>query len=587
MNSSFRWKLMGSYLLLVLVLGAGLYAYLSYWLEQSMVSGSREHLKDEARAASLMASKEIRDLPRDAPALTAALSRALRARVTVVAPDGVVVGDSEVGPAELSKLENHGHRPEIVEARKSGMGSTIRYSATLKMDMMYVAAPFGGGMIRLALPLSELEQAKGRLRNGLAAALAVGTVGSMLLSYVLSNVNSRHLRMLAARASRIGRGEFGSRIPVTSSDELGKLAQVINDMTARIEQQLERLSSEKNRLDAILKGIGEGIIVTDQQSVVTMVNPAFCTMMRTTERQVLGKQLLETSRNPDLHDTCREVLAEQCERHQEISLAEGEETLVHWVPLLEGESLRGAVAVFHDITALKRVEKIRRDFVANVSHELRTPVTVIKGYAETLLAGGLADDPQRRERFLGIIQNHADRLSILVRDLLTISELESGEVAIQQERITLEGVIRHALLMIEQRAEEKKIALQFTGCTEGLCVLGDRRRIDQVLINLLDNAVKYSRSGGTVTVTTAGEGEMVRISVQDSGIGIPKKDIPRLFERFYRVDEARSRDKGGTGLGLSIVKHIVQAHGGSVAVDSTEGVGSTFSFTLPTDVCQG
>jgi two-component system phosphate regulon sensor histidine kinase PhoR len=486
-----------------------------------------------------------------------------------------------VAPAELAKLENHAGRPEVRQALSSGMGSSIRYSATLHTNMLYVAAPFGeGGMIRLALPLSEIEQGKQRLGKSLAAALAVAVVASLLFSYILSNFTSRNLRNLAAVASRIGRGELGTRIPVVTSDELGELARVMNEMAGRIEGQIEQLSSEKNRLDAILKGMGEGVMVTDQNAVVTLANPAFCTMFDGNQ-QVLGRQLLEISRHPDLYAACREVLAERQERHQEIELPGGRAMLVHWVPLVEADALRGAVAVFHDISDLKKAERVRRDFVANVSHELRTPVTVIKGYAETLLITPLDDEPERRDRFLGIIQSHADRLSSLIGDLLTLSELESGELGMQPEQIRLEAAVKHALLLVEQRGEEKGIALDCQGVAATACVRADRSRLDQVLINLLDNAVKYSAQGGKVSVSAAEEGDMVRVSVRDSGIGIPDKDLPRLFERFYRVDEARSRDRGGTGLGLSIVKHIVQAHGGSVRVESTPGEGSVFSFTLP------
>lgn len=581
MTATFRWKLMASYLLLVLLLGAGLYLYLSMSLERSMVAGTREHLLDEVRVASLMASKEIRDLHADSPALTAAVAKAIRARVTVIAGDGVVMADSELSPDEVAKLENHGHRPEVLQAKSSGMGSSMRYSATLRMNMMYVAAPFaGGGFIRLALPLAELEQAKQQLQKSLGAALAVAVLASLALSYVLSNVNSRNLRLLAARASRIGRGEFSSRIPVRSTDELGKLAQVINEMTSRIEQQLERISSEKNRLDAILTGMGEGVMVTDQSGEVTLVNPAFCSMFGTSP-EVQGRQILEITRHPDLYQACREVLAERRERRQELSFGSGQAALVHWAPLLEGEALRGVVAVFHDVTALKKVERIRRDFVANVSHELRTPVTVIKGYAETLRSSAVADDPQRREKFLEIIHNHAERISTLVRDLLILSELESGEVQMHPQEIQVEPAVKHALLLVEQRAEEKDVAMEFVGPDRTSSVMVDRSRLDQILINLLDNAVKYSGHGGKVTVEAVVEGGLVKISVRDTGMGIPEKDLPRVFERFYRVDEARSRDRGGTGLGLSIVKHLVQLHGGSVSVESTPGVGSVFSFTLP------
>ena len=460
MKGSFRWKLMCSYLLLVLLLGGGLYAYLSLSLENTITAAARLHLQDEARVASLMATKEIRNLQQDAPALTASLARATRARVTVIGSDGMVAADSEVAPAELAKLENHGSRPEVRQALSRGMGSELRYSATLHTNMLYVAASFGkGDLIRLALPLSEIEQSKRQLRQTLAAALAVAVFGSLLLSYVLSNVTSRNLRNLAAVAARIGRGEFGTRIPATGSDELGELARVMNDMTLRIEGQMERISSEKNRLDTILSGMGEGVMVTDQHGVVTLVNPAFCALFGS-ESQVLGSQLLEISRHPDLYAACREVLSGRKERHQEIVLAGGRTLLVHWVPLLEAEALRGVVAVFHDISALKKVERIRRDFVANISHELRTPVTVIKGYAETLLSSALDDDPQRRERFLGIIRSHADRLSSLIGDLLTLSELESGELSMEPEEIQLEGALRHALLLVEQRGEEKGIVVE-------------------------------------------------------------------------------------------------------------------------------
>ena len=580
MKGTVRTKLMGSYLLLVLLLGAGLYGYLSISLEDDLVSGIRAHLKDEARVAALMAAKGIRDPHRDAPALTRSLAQALRARVTLISREGEVTGDSEVSGPELLRLENHAERPEVKQALRGGTGSAIRYSATLHTDMMYLAVPFGeGGVVRLALPLSEVEKTRLGLQKSLAAAFAVVVLLSLFLSYFLSYLTSRTLRDMAATASRIGRGELGTRVPVRSTDELGELATVMNDMAHRIEGQMERISSERGRLDAILQGMGEGVMVTDAEAVVTLVNPAFCTLFGI-DAGVEGKKLLEISRHPDLYAACREVLAGRCEQHQEISLPGGKSTRVHWAPLLQQGALRGVVAVFHDISALKQVEKIRRDFVANVSHELRTPITVIKGYAETLLSGALADDPERSERFLGIINNHAQRLSNLISDLLSLSELEAGGLVMQPESVRLEGAVQQALQLLELKSEEKGLSVAIQGIRGLPEVMVDRGRLEQVLMNLLDNAIKYSKDGGTLTVSAEVEGDLVRVRVRDTGIGIPQNDLPRLFERFYRVDEARSRERGGTGLGLSIVKHIVQAHGGSVAVQSSQGEGAEFSFTL-------
>ncbi|HTG80839.1 MAG TPA: ATP-binding protein, partial [Geobacteraceae bacterium] len=283
-----------------------------------------------------------------------------------------------------------------------------------------------------------------------------------------------------------------------------------------------------------------------------------------------------------LHPAFKSVVEMKSERLEEITLPFEREkaVLTHWVPLQDGKSVKGVVAVFHDISDLKRLERVRKDFVANVSHELRTPVTVIKGYAEALLSGLPETDPEQSHRFIETICRHAERLADLITDLLTLSELESGGMALELASLSLEATVRRVASLLERRAQEKGIAIDITPVLEAPPVLADRRRLEQVLINLLDNAIKYTPANGSVTVSAADAGDMVRIAVTDSGIGIPPKDLPRLFERFYRVDEARSREQGGTGLGLSIVKHIVQLHGGTVAVESTPGKGSTFSFTM-------
>lgn len=586
MKLTIRWKLLISHLLVALLMGGVLYAYLSHTLGNYLVGEIRAGLLSEARLARLTIAKEIGAMRRDAPTVAAAVARETRSRVTIIDLRGEVLGDSEVPPPELKELENHLYRPEVQDALHKGEGSSIRYSATLRMPMLYVAFPFTaaageGGILRLALPLSALQKTEASLHAILGASLALAILISLILSYILSNVTSRSLRTMAATASRIGKGEFGKRIPVTSGDEVGELARVMNEMAVRIEGQLASISAEKNRLDTILRGMGEGVMVTDARGVVTLVNPAFRSQFAIRD-EVEGRPLIEITRHPALHDAFKLVMETKNERLEEITLpAEREKTLLtHWVPLLERGEVQGVVAVFHDITDLKRLERVRKDFVANVSHELRTPVAVIKGYAETLLAGPGEASPEQTARFLDIIHRHTERLAELIADLLTLSELEAGGMALELAPLSIEGTVRHVANLLEQKARDKGITIAYEGIDDLPLVLADRRRVEQVLINLLDNAIKYTPGKGAITVSAADAGEMLRIAVTDTGIGIPPKDLPRLFERFYRADAARSREQGGTGLGLSIVKHIVQLHGGTVAVESTPGKGSSFSFTL-------
>ena len=586
MRVSIRWKLMGSYLILTLAMGGIIYGYLARTLEKYIVAETREGLLSEARLARLMAVRVVGEIRRDAPATAAAIARETRARVTVISPQGEVLGDSEVKPDELKELENHLDRPEVQEALHKGQGTAVRYSATLRMPMLYVALPLApvpgeGGILRLALPLSVLKKTETSLNSVLGGSLALAALISLLLSYVLTQVTSRTLRTMAAVAAQLGTGRFGRRIPVRSNDELGELAVVMNDMAVRLEAQVASLASEKNRLNAILQGMGEGLMVADAAGVVTLVNPAFLALFAVHE-EVTGRPLMEIARHPALNDAFRTVVATQGERFEEMSFPHGEERtlLTHWVPLVEVGELKGVVAVFHDITDLKRLEKVRRDFVANVSHELRTPVTVIKGYAEALLGGVLEGDPARAGQFVAKIGNHAERLASLIADLLELATLESGQLALEMAPMSLDGAVRQAYTLLEQQALEKGIVLAAEGLSAVPPVQADRRRVEQVLFNLLDNAIKYTPEGGRVTVSASEEGAMVRVTVTDTGIGIPPRDLPRIFERFYRVDAARSREQGGTGLGLAIVKHIVQLHGGQVAVESTPGQGTAFSFTL-------
>lgn len=587
MKIKIQWKLMASYLTLIILTGAVLYGYLSRTLERHLLDEARENLLNEAKLVAIMCAKEIGDLKRDAPAIAHNAGREIRARVTIMSADGAVAGDSELKDSDLGKLENHSSRPEFQQAIRNGAGSSIRYSSTLGTSMLYVAYPFRaendqGGVIRMALPLSRLEAATGSFRTILMAALLLAIVCSFFLSYVIASLTSRPLRKIASVAGLIGKGNFGARIPVTSRDEIGELAAMMNEMTAKIEEQMGKISAERNRLDTILRGMGEGMIVTDTSGNITLANPAFRAIFALVE-ELEGKSLLEITRQPAMHNTLKRTLESREETVEEMSVLVPEEKhlLTHWVPLREEGELLGAVAVFHDISDLKRLEGIRKDFVANVSHELRTPVSVIKGFAETLLNEGDALHPEKKTRFLNIIHNHAERLASLISDLLTLSRMESGAMELEPAPVNILGAVTRAFRLMERTAEEKGISLIPAPSLEDTPhALADAAKLDQVFINLLDNGVKFTPAGGSVTISAVQLDSLIKINVTDTGIGIPPRDLPRIFERFYRVDPARSREMGGTGLGLAIVKHIVQAHGGTVSVESSPGKGATFSFTL-------
>lgn len=580
---TFRWKLMLSYLLLILLLSGSSYLSFDRSAQTYFLDESREHLISQTRLARLLAEQEGDTMPPQQ--LAERIGSALKARVTLIDRSGRVTGDSDVGRGELAHLENHLKRPELLQAIKGGTGSSLRYSETLKTDMLYTALGYQSknhsGFIRLALPLEHFSNATAALHRMTAGSVGMALLAALLFSLFLSRVTSRPLREMAAIAARIGKEGELRRIPASSRDEIGALATVLNDMAERIDSQMHGLAAEKTRLDTILRGMGEGVMVASTDGFITLVNPAFRKMFAMAEG-VEGKRLIEVSRNPDLQAAFHDLTASGGELTREIRIQPGDVTLLtHWVPLeMEGAG-QGVVAVFHDITDRKYVEEMRRDFVANVSHELRTPVSVIKGYAETLMQDGmLASDPEQATRFVEIIRRHAERLTALINDILTLSSLEAKHTALELHAMDIVATVAKSCAMLAPQASEKEIRLQNDIAAPLPRALVDQGRLEQVLVNLIDNAVKYTPGGGMIRLSAHQEGGFIRVSVEDSGIGIPAKDLPRIFERFYRVDAGRSREQGGTGLGLAIAKHIVQLHGGELAVSSIPGRGSTFSFTL-------
>jgi two-component system, OmpR family, phosphate regulon sensor histidine kinase PhoR len=575
---SFRWKLFLSYLVLAFLLAGSLLFYINRMLEQQLVEASRSNLMNQARLAMMQLEAAKSDESRQK--IAERLGGVSHDRVTLIAPDGRVWGDSDVRGDQVASLENHKNRPEVQQALQTGSGSALRYSDTLGTNMLYVAIASrnaDGVILRMALPLKYLDQAKAGLHRVLGLAGLMVLALAIVFSVLLSRLTTRPLREMAESAAKIGVGERHARVPVTGKDEVGYLARVLNEMADRIDQHVKEMTEEQRRLDTILRGMGEGVMVLDPVGVITLVNPAFRGQFNLSGN-LEGRFLPEVSRHPDLLGAFEEQQKEGKEIIREVTIpATGQVFSTHWVPLGNNQ---GTVAVFHDISDLKRTEAIRRDFVANVSHELRTPVAVIKGYAETLLDGALNDEPGRGRHFVKVIAEHAERLSNLINDILALSKLENRDTALELAALDLGGVIRKNCQLLDEHARQKGIEIRIN-CPEQLPeVLADQGKLEQVLLNLLDNAIKYTQSPGQVTVSATEAGDRVAISVADTGMGIPAKDLSRIFERFYRVDESRSRDQGGTGLGLAIVKHIVQLHGGEMQVKSEPGKGSTFTVLL-------
>jgi two-component system phosphate regulon sensor histidine kinase PhoR len=512
----------------------------------------------------------------------AAASRAL-ARVTVIDPRGAVLADSHHDP---ETMENHASRPEIQMAFQNRVGSSIRQSRTLNRDLCYLAVPLrysqqSGYVLRLALPLEDVDAAIGAVRWRILGASLLAGVVALSMAYVFSRSFTRRISRLRAFAE----GLVDARLSQTSlpdgSDELGALARSLNIMASQLRDLVDRLSLESARREAILSSMVEGVLAVDSELRVVFCNDSLARLVGAQAPVPERLPLLELIRDPELLEVVTRVMVsgEPLKERLRLPLGEGRTFEVQVAPLA-GPGRPGAIAILHDITELERLERVRKDFVANVSHELRTPLTTIRGYAETLLEGAL-EDPEHNRKFLEIIKAHAIRLNNIASDLLTLSELESGAPAVQPERISIRAALEVALRTVESEARLRAVALRCEQL-EDAQVMGSKVRLEQALINLLDNAIKFNRPGGEVRVQIgrAAEGQ-ARVTIADTGIGIPSEDLSRIFERFYRVDKARSREMGGTGLGLSIVKHVIERMGGSALVESQLGKGSTFTVILP------
>ncbi len=520
------------------------------------------------------------------------LSKRLDARITYMAAGGRVIADTEVPFDAIPNLENHANRPEIVGARSHEVGTSIRYSGTINQELLYVAKSVEGleavptGVVRLAVAFSPIRERLEYLQHAVYGLMAMMLVATALLSDILTRRLRRSIAPLQRTAEAIGRGDFSQRVRTVSSRELTPLADSLNRMAELIQTHIHSITTQKRQLEAILNGMQEGVMLLDAEGRVHTANQALQNMVPSMT-QIVGRRPLEVVMSPELQEACDHILQDDTDvgtvHNLQISLEWQRVYDVNIVRVQDQHQGLGTIVVLHDISELKRLERVRKDFVSNVSHELRTPLTSIKGYGEALLGSG-DQDPEMTRSFLQVIVKNADHMSRVINDLLELARLEAKREEVKLTRVNPGEALAAAWKLCTTMAQERQVRLHQDLPAQGLVARADFDQLVQVFRNLLENAIRYSPVGETVTVSHQESEGVVTISVHDRGPGIPKQEQHRIFERFYRVEKHRSKDGGSTGLGLAICRHIIHNHGGRIWVESFtagETRGSTFLFTLP------
>ncbi len=578
MARSLYWKITIPFAALVLI-GMGILGiYLVQMSSDTQLAQLRQQLVSEAHVISEVA------LPDFAPPVNGSQLNALARRtggqasirVTLIAPDGTVLGDSLEDPATMA---NQSATPEVAAALASGVGQSTRRDPNGE-DVMYVAVPVVSqgktvGVARIAVSEASVESAIGNARLTIFVALGVGAVAVIVSAALIARMITRPVRRMTRAARRIASGEMHQAIPVDSQDEVGQLGHAFNEMSRSVRDSMAAISEERGKLATVFASVTDGLAMVDAEGQLALANPAVERLFGFKESAMLGQPLIRAVRDDEIDGALKECLRTRREQTVQVGAASGRFLRVIAVPL---ERPYGALLVIQDLTEMRSLQTTRREFVANVSHELRTPLTGIKAIVETLQDGAI-DDRQVAADFLAKIDAEVDRMSQMVSELIELSRIESGGIELKLEPVDLNEVARHVIARFTPLAERAGVSLS-ADLADGLpAVSADRERIEQVLINIVHNAIKFTPSGGKATIVTRPAPDAVSVAVTDTGIGISREDLPHIFERFFKAD--RSRSSGGTGLGLAIAKHTVQAHHGTISVASEEGRGSTFTFTLP------
>jgi len=574
---SIQWRITIPFVLLALVIMGALGTFLASSTRSSQLDNLRSQLESEARitAEASLPGFLSQDEAGSLDALAKKLGEDITARVTIIARDGTVLGDSEEDPASM---ENHATRPEVIDALIIGLGESTRYSITLGQRMMYVAVPiyYEGevlGVARVSLPLDAVESAVQRVTVSIIIAMAVATVLVILAAWLISRLTTRPIRKLTTASRRISSGELGQKIAIEARDEVGELAHAFNEMSSRLKETVETISEDRTRLASILDNMADGVIMADAEGNISLANQAAESLFNIKEPE--NKPLIEAVRDFEIDDLLKLCL--KTTKMQSVQYESG--TYKHYlraiaVPITGS----GVLLLFQDLTSLRNLQTTRRELIGNISHEFRTPLAGIKAMVETL-HGGAIDDKKAAGDFLNRIDSEVDRLTQLVAELTELSRIETGKAELKLEPLNLNNLVDEVIAQLSPQAERQLLTVSKELAADLPSVSADSARLRHVIVNLIHNAIKFTDAGGRITVTTRGEGNSVTVAIADTGRGIASDDLPHVFERFYKGDKARAGE--GTGMGLAIAKHIIEAHGGDIRVESEEGRGSTFSFSLP------
>jgi len=580
MSRSIYWKITLPLVVLVLVI----LSFLGFFMVDSVRSIQLENLRlNLVREARLVADNTLPYLDplsmENIQALAQTSGDEIEARVTIISLDGTVLGDSWESP---SQMENHSSRPEVQEALASGTGVSTRFSVTTGQTMMYVAVPikYQGntvGVSRVAWPLTAVNSSVNRAIRTIAWSLAAAALLVILATFFITRRITRPIRQATRAAMRISSGQFDRQIEIRSRDELGQLGRAFNRMSDNLQEMMASLAEERNKLFTVLATMADGVIMTDSAGKVLLANPAAGALFNFQVEKALDKPLIEVILNYQVEETVKQCLASGQKVNSQVDTTSGQFLRVLAVPLKTAK-ISGVLLLFQNLTELRSLQTLRREFVGNISHELRTPLAAIKAIVETLQDGAIQDSAVAQD-FLIKVNAEVDSLTQMVNELIELSRIETGKTDLNFESLNLNEIAEETWRRLSPQAERKPVTLVSDLQKDLPPVQADRERIQQVFTNILHNAIKFTPPDGYIKIITRSAEDAVTVRISDTGIGISQKDIPRIFERFFKADKSRTGE--GSGLGLAIAKHIIQAHHGKIWVESQEGKGSTFSFSIP------